>query len=131
MPKVMGAFDVKTTPLPADTDVDTGGFGRLSLDKRFYGALDAESHGQMVAFRSAVAGSAGYVAMELVRGTLDGHAGSFVLQHSGTMNRGAQALQLSVVPDSGTDALTGLAGTMQIIMDGTQHSYDFEYTIPS
>ena len=131
MPKVMGAFDVKTTPLPADTDVDTGGFGRLSLDKRFHGALDAESHGQMVAFRSAVAGSAGYVAMELVRGTLDGHAGSFVLQHSGTMNRGAQALQLSVVPDSGTDALTGLAGTMQIIMDGTQHSYDFEYTIPS
>ena len=131
MPKVTGAFDVKTIPLPADVEMDTGGFGRLALDKRFHGALDAESHGQMVAFRSAVAGSAGYVAMELVRGTLDGQAGSFVLQHSGTMNRGAQSLQLTVVPDSGTEALTGLAGTMKIIMDGKQHAYDFEYTLSS
>ena len=77
----------------------------MSLDKQFHGALEATSRGEMIAYRSAVAGSAGYVAMETVRGTLDGRAGSFVLQHSSTMTRGVPAQSITVVPDSGTDAL--------------------------
>lgn len=83
----------------------------------------------MLAFMSGVKGSAGYVAMERVVGTLHGLAGSFVLQHTGTMTRGVPELSVTVVPDSGTDALAGLSGRMTIKIDGSGHSYEFEYTI--
>jgi hypothetical protein len=127
--RATGAFDVKVLPLPADDGVDTGGFGRLSLDKRFTGDLEGTSHGQMVAAGTAVEGSAAYVALERVSGTLHGRQGSFILQHNGTMSRGAQELRVSVVPDSGTDQLIGLAGTMKIIIEGGKHSYEFEYAL--
>jgi hypothetical protein len=85
----------------------------------------------MIAFRSAVSGSAGYVAMETVRDTLDGRAGSFVLQHSSTMTRGEPAQSITVVPDSGTDALAGLSGRMVVdIATGGAHAYRFDYTLP-
>lgn len=122
-----GTFDVKVIPQPAD-DAAGGPFGRLFLDKQFYGALQAASRGQMVAFGTAVEGSAGYVALELVTGTLDGKSGTFVLQHNGTMRRNVPSLTVTVVPDSGTGELTGLAGTFTIIIEGKKHSYDFEYT---
>ena len=83
----------------------------------------------MLAMRSKTAGSAGYVAMELVQGTLAGRVGSFVLQHSGSMNRGAAILSLTVVADSGTDALEGLDGSMQIIISEGTHSYKFDYSL--
>jgi hypothetical protein len=76
-----------------------------------------------------VKGSAAYSAIERVSGALAGHTGTFVLQHTGIMSRGAQSLVITVVPDSGTEALTGLTGTMQIIIEGKQHSYLFEYTL--
>ena len=38
-------------------------------------------------------------------------------------------MAVTVVPDSGTDQLVGLAGTMTIIIEGGKHSYDFEYTL--
>ena len=101
--------------------------GRMRLDKRYHGELAASGQGQMLAFRSAVAGSAGYVAMELVDGTLGGRRGSFVLQHSGTLDRGAAQLDLGVVPDSGTGELIGLRGRMNIVIaEGGKHRYDFE-----
>jgi hypothetical protein len=84
----------------------------------------------MLAFRSAVKGSAGYVAMERVRGLLNGRTGTFVLQHSGVMVRGEQGLKVTVVPDSGTGELTGLAGSMAIIITDGKHSYEFAYTLP-
>jgi hypothetical protein len=127
--RATGAFDVKVLPLPADDGVDTGGFSRLSLDKRFTGDLEGTSRGQMVAARTAVEGSAAYVALEQVSGTLHGRRGSFMLQHNGTMSRGAQELRISVVPDSGTDQLIGLAGTMKIIIEAGKHTYEFEYTL--
>lgn len=127
---IEGAFDVKIIPQPAETGAAGEIIGRMLLDKRFHGGLDATSAGQMLAMRSKVAGSAGYVAMELVQGTLAGRAGSFVLQHSGTMNRGAASLSLNVVPDSGTDALERLAGSMEIIIAEGKHSYKFDYTLP-
>jgi hypothetical protein len=127
--KATGTFEVKVLPLPADDKVDTGGFGRLSIDKQFSGALNGTSKGQMVAGMTAVEGSAAYVALERVSGTLNGRTGTFVLQHNGVMTRGAQEMRITVVPDSGTGELTGLAGTMKIIIEGGKHSYEFEYTI--
>jgi hypothetical protein len=122
-----GTFDVKTIPQPADEEGVA--IGRLLLDKQFHGDLEATSKGQMIAVRTGVTNSAGYVAMEQVSGTLLGRTGSFVLQHSGTVNRGEQELLITVVPDSGTGELTSLMGTMTIIIEGGKHSYDFEYSM--
>lgn len=124
-----GTFEVKVVPLAADEGTDTGGFGRLSLDKTFDGDLAATSKGQMVGAFTAVEGSAGYVALERVTGSLNGRKGTFILQHSGSMTRGTQTIIVTVVPDSGTEDLTGLAGTMQIIIEGKKHSYLFDYTL--
>jgi hypothetical protein len=123
-----GPFDVTTNPEPRYETADGGiVLGRLSLSKQFHGELDATSVVQMLSAGTAVKGSAGYVAIELVAGRLAGRAGSFVLQHSGTMNRGQATLTVAVVPDSGTGELTGLSGHMTIdIVDG-KHSYGFDY----
>ena len=124
-----GTFEVKVTPQAAEENVGDPTVGRLSLDKQFHGDLEGTSKGQMLAVRSDVEGSAGYVAMERVTGTLQGKTGTFALQHSGIMDRGAPTLIISVVPDSGTGQLAGLAGTMTInVVDG-KHLYEFEYTL--
>jgi hypothetical protein len=123
-----GTFDVKLTPQAVE-DGDAG-LGRMSIDKQFHGDLEGTSKGQMISAMGSVKGSAGYVAMERVIGTLKGRAGSFVLQHSGTMKRGTLQLSVTVVPDSATGQLEGLAGTMTIKIDAGKHSYDFEYTLP-
>ena len=124
-----GTFDVTVTPQAAD-GAEGASVGQMSLAKRFYGDLVATSAGQMLAVGTEVEGSAGYVAMEQVTGTLRGHSGTFALQHSGTMRRGTPALTITVVPDSGTGQLAGLDGTLSIdIVDG-QHMYDFTYTLP-
>ena len=123
-----GTFDVKVTQQPQD-DSAGGPFGRLFLDKQFHGDLNAASKGQMLAAGTAVEGSGAYVAFELVTGTLNGKRGSFILQHKGTMRKGVYVLNVTVVPDSGTDELAGIAGAMTIIIDGGKHSYEFEYTL--
>ena len=123
-----GTFEVKMTPQPQD-DGAGGGFDRLFGDKQFHGELDAVSKGQMLAARTAVEGSSGYVALELVTGKLNGRRGSFVLQHKGTMSKGVYNMNVTVIPDSGTDELIGIAGTMTIIIEGGKHSYNFEYSL--
>jgi hypothetical protein len=123
-----GTFDVKVTQQPQD-DSAGGPFGQLFLDKQFHGDLKAASKGQMLAAGTAVEGSGGYVALELVTGELNGKRGSFILQHKGTMRKGVYTLSVTVVPDSGTDELTGIAGAMKIIIEGSKHSYEFEYTL--
>jgi hypothetical protein len=125
-----GAFDVTMNPDPHYEAVDGGiVLGRVSFSKQFHGALEATSIVQMLSAGTAVKGSAGYVAIELVTGRLSGRSGSFVLQHSGSMARGQAGLTVSVVPDSGTGELAGLAGRMAIdIVDG-KHSYRFDYTL--
>ena len=127
--RAAGTFEVKVLPLPADDGVDTGGFGRMSIDKVFSGALTGTSKGQMVAGMTAVQGSGAYVALERVTGSLDGRSGSFILHHTGTMGGGKQELHIAVVPDSGTGVLVGLAGTMRIVIDGGKHSYEFDYSL--
>jgi Protein of unknown function (DUF3224) len=124
-----GAFDVKLLPQAA-VDGEEVSISRMLLDKQFHGDLDASSKGQMLAHRTSVNGSAGYVAMEKVTGSLQGRKGSFVLQHSGTMNRGDATLILNVVPDSGSEALEGLFGSMKITITDGKHFYDFEYNFP-
>jgi hypothetical protein len=126
--RASGTFEVKLSP---QVDGEEGGacVGRMLIDKRFSGDLEATSKGQMLAVRAAAEGSAGYVAMELVTGALAGRAGSFVLQHAGTMERGAQRLSITVVPDSGTGELEGLAGRMEIDFSGGGHAYAFDYTL--
>jgi hypothetical protein len=121
-----GTFDVKMAP-QAD---DTADVGRMTLDKTFHGDLEASSIGQMIAVRTPTEGSAGYVAMERVTGTLGGKKGSFALQHFGTMNRGKQHLRIEIVPDSGTDGLAGISGTLDIIIEKGAHSYVLDYTLP-
>ncbi len=124
---IRGTFTVALAPQPHVENVGDAAIARLSLDKQFHGDLEAVSKGQMIAFRSAVAGSAGYVAMERVEGTLLGRRGSFVLQHSSTIDRNRPTQSITVVPDSGTDDLTGLAGSMTITIIEKQHYYDFDY----
>jgi hypothetical protein len=130
MTHATGTFEVKLAPQPKDDYADGAMLARLTIDKQFKGDLVGTSRGQMLSAASSVKGSAGYVAIELVTGALAGRRGTFVLQHSGTMNRGAPALTLTVVPDSGTGELTGLAGSMAIIIAEGKHSYEFDYTLP-
>lgn len=124
-----GTFEVKVTPFAPDDSTDAS-IGRLALDKEFHGDLEAHASGQMLGVQSPVEGSAGYVAMERVTGTLHGRQGSFVLQHLGRMQGSNMELRVQVVPDSGTDALTGIAGSMTIIIEGGKHAYEFDYTLP-
>ena len=126
-----GPFDVKLTP--QDDKIDPT-LGRMTIEKTFHGDLEGTSKGQMLTASTDVKGSAGYVAIERVTGTLHTsagpRAGSFSLQHIGTLTRGAPELSIIVVPDSGTGQLVGLAGKLNIhIVDG-KHSYEFEYTLP-
>ncbi len=129
MPRASGTFEVKLSPLTLNNDTADASLGRLDLDKQFFGDLVATSRGEMLSAGTAVKGSAGYVAIERVGGTLENRTGSFVLQHKGTMNRGEPTLEIVVVPDSGTDGLTGLSGTMTINIVGGVHTYEFEYTL--
>lgn len=124
-----GIFEVALTPQPlADPDADPG-LARLAIAKQFQGDLTGASNGEMLSVRTQVEGSAGYVAVERFSGTLHGRRGSFVLLHRGVMDRGGQQLQITVVPDSASDELVGLSGSMLIIIDDGIHHYDFTYTL--
>jgi hypothetical protein len=122
-------FDVTLKPQSSDDIGDGVPLARLSIDKRYHGELEASGTGEMLTALTAVKGSAAYVAIERVRGVLQGRKGSFVIQHGGTMTRGAPSLAISVVPDSGTGELAGIAGKMAVVIADGKHSYDFEYTL--
>lgn len=124
-----GTFEVKLLPQTDDKSGDAT-LGRMTIDKTFHGDLEGTSKGQMLTGMTEVKGSAGYVAIEKVSGTLHGRTGTFILQHTGTMNRGVPQLIITVVPDSGTGQLTGLVGNLTVNIDEGKHSYEFEYTLP-
>ena len=124
-----GTFDVKMTPEAMDDKADGAVLGRMSLEKSFHGDLEATGKGTMLTAGTSVQGSAGYVAIERVSGKLHGRRGTFALQHTGTMNRGEPQLSITVVPDSGTGELVGLAGKLGITVADGKHSYEFEYTL--
>lgn len=122
-----GTFEITIKPQPPYDDAGPVVLSRVTISKVFHGDLEALSTVEMLSAMPPVAGSAGYVAIEHVKGKLHGSVGGFVLQHSGTMTRGKPELKVSVVPDSGTGDLTGLSGSMKIeIIDG-KHLYTFDY----
>ena len=129
MNRATGTFEVKLNPQKLADGAADAALGRMSIDKQFHGDLEAVSKGEMLSAGTGVKGSAGYVAIERVSGTLRGRGGAFVLQHSGTMTRGAAQLSVTVVPDSGTGQLAELAGKMTINIVDEKHFYDFEYTL--
>jgi hypothetical protein len=124
-----GTFDVKVVPQTDDKNGDAA-LGRMTIDKQIHGDLEGTSKGQMLTGMTDVKGSAGYVAIEKVSGTLKGRTGTFILQHTGVMNRGVPQLAVTVVPDSGTGQLVGITGNFKIIIAEGKHSYEFEYTLP-
>lgn len=125
-----GSFTVEMKPQAEPDTADGVSLGRMSLDKRFEGDLVATGSGEMLTALTPIKGSAGYVAIERVNGTLKGRSGSFIFQHSGTMDQGAQKLSITVVPGSGTGALAGIAGEFRINIKDGKHFYEFEYSIP-
>ncbi len=131
MAHASGRFEVKLTPVSAGNEAAaSANLARMSIEKTFHGDLEGASTGEMISVQTEVKGSAGYVAMERVSGTLHGRKGTFVLQHSATMRHGAPELSITVVPDSGTGDLKGIEGKMSILIrEKGEHFYDFEYTI--
>jgi len=126
-----GPFEVKLAPQKADNQQAEGaGHGRMSMEKQLHGDLEATSQGEMLSYVTNTKGSAAYVAIEKVTGTLGGRKGSFVLQHNATMNRVTPQLSITVVPDSGSGELVGLSGNVKITIapDG-KHSYEMDYTL--
>jgi len=123
--RATGTFEVTLTPQPQDTPV-----GRMNLAKTFHGELEGTSSGEMLAFGTKVAGSAGYVALEHFTGTLAGKSGTFALQHNGIMNRGVPSLTIQIVPDSGNGQLEGLSGRMTLERVDGVHHYTLDYTLP-
>jgi hypothetical protein len=126
--KANGTFQVRLQPEPPFDEADGVSLGRVNLDKTFSGPLEGTSVGQMIAARTTIANSAGYVAIERMTGSLDGKRGSFVMQHRGIMDRGTASLLVNIVPDSGTGELRGLSGTMDIRIENGTHFYELEYT---
>lgn len=129
MPRAGGPFEVTLKPLPMDEGSEALLLGRMSIDKQFHGDLEGTSKGQMLTGGTSIKNSGAYVAIERVSGTLKGRKGSFTLQHTGVMNRGAPSLVITVVPDSGTDQLEGLKGTMTINIEAGKHLYQLDYTL--
>lgn len=128
--RASGSFEVKLTPQMFEGAPDHAKLGRLTIDRQFGGDLEGTGKGQMLSAGTDVKGSAGYVALEHVTGTLHGRSGTLVLQHTGTMTRGTPSLSITVVPDSGTDQLAGITGTMAIVIVDGKHSYEFDYMLP-
>lgn len=126
-----GTFDAKTTPIAADDATMGTLIGRYSLVKQYHGDLDATAKGEMLSAGDPSSGNAGYVAVEQITGALNGHTGSFALQHSGVMEGGKYKLSVTVVPGSGTDQLSGLSGSLNILIASGKHSYTFDYTLPA
>ena len=124
-----GTFDVTITP-QKDEGIGDQTIGRMSIDKRYHGDLEGSGLGQMLAGMGEVKESGAYVAIERVRGTLHGRAGTFAVHHRGIMTRGAQQLVITVVPDSGTWDLAGITGTMTIDIKDGKHFYTFDYSLP-
>lgn len=126
-----GTFEVKLSVQKADnTAAESAKLGRMSIEKQFHGDLEGTSVGEMLSVGTEVKGSAGYVAMERVTGTLHGRTGTFALQHSGTMTRGEPQLSVTVVPDSGTGELVAIEGKLMIKIVEKKHFYEFDYTLP-
>lgn len=125
-----GQFHVRITPASGNDDADGTALGRAQLDKTYFGGLDAHARGEMLTAITKTQGSAVYVAIERVDGTLDGRRGTFSLAHYGRMARGQQLQSVEIVPDSGSGELIGIEGTLTIKIVEVAHLYELRYTLP-
>ena len=130
MPTTAGSVTVKITPQAPEDGVGDPGIGRMGLHKVFEGGLRGEARGQMLAMRTPVDGSAVYVALDRFEGELDGRLGGFSLHHRGVMDAGVPALEVWVAPDSGSGELAGLRGRLDIRVEGKEHYYQLDYSLP-
>jgi hypothetical protein len=126
----VGTFDVTVTQAGSDDKAAGIGLGRWLLEKRIHGDLEASGKGEMLTAATDPGDAKAYVAIGRITGTLDGRAGSFVFMHSATVTSDGQRLTITVMPGSGTGALTGLTGTMTIRVENNVHRYDFDYALP-
>jgi hypothetical protein len=124
-----GTFDVEMQPEPPYHQAEGVTLSRMAIDKKFEGALTGTSQVQMLAARTAIEGSAAYVALERVDGVLDEKRGSFVVTHVGHMRADHRSLRVEIVADSGTGELEGITGSMDIDIQGGQHFYTLDYTL--
>lgn len=129
MEHARGTFDVSITPVPPAPEAAADAPGRMTLAKTFHGDLTGTGTGEMLA-TMAPGASGAYVAMERVKGTIDGRTGSFALVHRGLMDRGEQSLSITIVPGSGTGDLAGISGVFHLTIEGGEHRYDLEYDLP-
>lgn len=128
--KISGEFTVSLNPLDNSFDQNSEvNFGRMSIDKTYEGDMSGQGKGEMLSARTTKGGSAGYVALEYITGSLNGKSGSFVLQHYGIMRNGENQLVLEVVPDSGSGELAGITGKMMIEIKEGKHYYEFDYQL--
>ena len=127
--RATGKFEVKLVPQATEGFDEGGALGRMTLDKTFTGDIEGTSKGQMLMAMASVKTSAAYVAVERVTGTVHGKRGTFAMHHTGIMNRGAPSLAVVIVPDSGTEELAGISGTLNIIIEKGVHSYELDYEI--
>jgi len=125
-----GTFEVKVTPVKDDDASIVEGMGRLTLNKTWSGELVGTSKGQMLGYSDKAQTTGGYVAMEVFTGTVNGKKGSFALQHVGTMEKGKFAINVEIIPGSGTADLTGITGKLEIIIADGKHSYELAYSLP-
>lgn len=125
-----GTFNVTMQPPPRGEGVGRMAVGRMLLDKQFSGDFVGVGQGEMLSAGNPAAGSAGYVAIEHVRGTIGDQQGSFALQHVGVMHEGDSNLRIAIVPGSGTDDFTGIEGELKLDITGGVHHYTLEYTLP-
>lgn len=126
MTTARGTFEVALKQISGPEEAP---LGRMTIDKAFHGHLEGTSRGQMMSAFTETQGSAGYVAIELVTGTLNGKTGTFLLQHNGLMTRGMGTLTINIIPDSGTGDLAGIRGTLVVAVVEKKHTYELEYAI--
>lgn len=124
-----GSFDIVMIPPPAGEGAGRLSVGRMFIDKQYSGDLRATGQGEMLSAGNPAAGSAGYVAIEHVSGTLHGRSGTFALQHNGTMHNGPSHLVITIVPGSGTGDLLGIEGTLKLEIVERKHFYEIDYTL--
>jgi hypothetical protein len=120
-----GTFDVDISQRPPDPN--TEGLGQVQLSKTWNGEIEGHGTGLMISGGDPGAGTAGYVAMEIVRGRVRDRTGGFALQQYGTMRDGESSLVYEIVPGSGAGELAGIRGTLAVSTEGGDHHYTLTY----
>jgi Protein of unknown function (DUF3224) len=83
---------------------------RAHVSQTYSGRITGEGVIEYVMYHRSD-GTAAFVGIEWLVGSVDGRSGSAILRHSGVYNDGVAESRWHVVSDSGTDQLDGIRGT--------------------